>query len=254
MKMRTPRLLTRWALITASIAALFFLSAGTLRIASLRNYLVALSFLLLVTMLAVDPGLAQERAKSKDAGTDESRFTTGLLFVLTLAIAGFSVGHCRHAFNTPPPIRHLALAAFLLSGAFQTWAMIANPFFSPVVRIQTERGHHLIAKGPYRLMRHPGYFAMCTAVPTSALAIGSWLALAPAAGFVAVIFRRARVEDEFLTRSLSGYRSYARQVRGGLFPTLDAWRQFNLARVLARISQISKSWPKTWLSDLNSKY
>lgn len=73
----------------------------------------------------------------------------GLLFLLTLAVASFSVGHCRPGFNVPPPIRHLALAAFLLSGAFQTWAMIVNPFFSPVVRIQTERGHHLIAKGPY---------------------------------------------------------------------------------------------------------
>src|SRR6266545_4897824 len=162
---RTKRLLIRWALITASIAALLFLSAGTARIASIRNYLVAFSLLLLATMLAVDPGLAQERAKPKDAGTDESRLAAGLLFLLTLAVAGFSVGHCRQAFNTPPPIRHLALGVFLLTGAFQTWAMIANPFFSPVVRIQTERGHHLIAKGPYRLMRHPGYFAMCIAVP-----------------------------------------------------------------------------------------
>ena len=153
-------------------------------------------------MLAVDPSLAQERANPQRAGIDDSRIATGLLFLLTLAVAGFSVGHCRQGFNAPPPIRHLALAAFLFSGSFQTWAMIVNPFFSPVVRIQTERGHHLIAKGPYRLMRHPGYFAMCIAVPTSALAIGSWLALAPAAGFVAVIFRRARVEDEFLVRNL----------------------------------------------------
>jgi protein-S-isoprenylcysteine O-methyltransferase Ste14 len=155
MKMRAPRLLTRWARITASIAALFFLSAGTLRIASLRNYLVAFSFLLLVAMLAVDPGLAQERAKPKDPATDESRLAAGLLFLLTLAVAGFSVGHCRQAFNTPRAIRHLALGVFLLSGAFQTWAMMVNPFFSPVVRLQTERGHRVIADGPYRFMRHP---------------------------------------------------------------------------------------------------
>jgi protein-S-isoprenylcysteine O-methyltransferase Ste14 len=216
MRTRIPRLLTRWAVITASITAILFLSAGTLRIASIRNYLVAFSLLLVATMLAVDPGLAQERAKPKDAGTDDSRIATGLFFLLTLAIAGFSVGHCRLGFNVPPPIRHLALAGFLLSGAFQTWAMIVNPFFSPVVRIQTERGHHLIAKGPYRLIRHPGYFAMCTAVPTSALAIGSWLALAPAAGFVALIFRRARVEEEFLGRNLHGYRKYASLVPSGL--------------------------------------
>jgi protein-S-isoprenylcysteine O-methyltransferase Ste14 len=214
MKMRTPRLVTRWALITASMVALFLLSAGTLRIASLRNYLVAFSFLLLLTMLAVDPGLAQERAKPKDAGTDESRLAAGLLFLLTLAVAGFSVGHCRQAFNTPPLIRHSALCIFLLSGAFQTWAMIANPFFSPLVRIQTERGHHLIARGPYRVMRHPGYFAMSIAVPTSALSIGSWFALMPAAGFVLLIKHRAHLEDEFLRNNLPGYIAYARRVGG----------------------------------------
>ncbi len=203
-------------------------AAGTVHVASIRNYLVAFSLLLLVTMLAVDPSLAQERA-AKDAGTDDSRIATGLLFLLTLAVAGFSVGHCRQGFNAPPPsIRHLALAAFLLSGAFQTWAMIVNPFFSPVVRIQTERGHHLILTGPYRLMRHPGYFAMCIAVPTSALAIGSWFALAPATGFVAVIFRRARVEDEFLVRNLQGYKRYASIVPSGLPWTTKTRAEMNL--------------------------
>jgi protein-S-isoprenylcysteine O-methyltransferase Ste14 len=212
MKMRTPRLLTRWALITASIAALFFLCAGTLRIASLRNYLAAFSFLLLVTMLAVDPSLAQERAKPSQAGTDDSRLATGPLFLLTLAVAGFSVGHCREGLNAPPPIRHLALAVFLLSGAFQTWAMIVNPFFSPVVRVQTERGHHVILIGPYRVMRHPGYCAMSISVPATALAIGSWPALVPAVAFVLLIRRRAQFEDEFLRKNLSGYADYARRV------------------------------------------
>jgi protein-S-isoprenylcysteine O-methyltransferase Ste14 len=216
MRTRTSRLLTRWALITASIAALLFLSAGTVRIASIRNYLVAFSLLLLVTMFAVDRSLAQERANPKEPGTDNSRFTTGLLFLLTLAVAGFSTGHLGSGFNPHAHIRNAALGAFILSGALQAWTMIVNPFFSPAVRIQAERGHHLIAKGPYRIIRHPGYFAMCIAVPTSALAIGSWPALAPAAGFVAVIYRRARVEDEFLLRNLHGYKKYASLVPSGL--------------------------------------
>lgn len=214
MRTRTPGLLARWAVITASIAALVFLSAGTVGPASIRNYLVALSLLLLVTMFAVDPSLAQERAKPGEPGTDDSRVTTGLLFLLTLAVASFSIGHCRQGFNVPPPIRHLALAAFLFSGAFQTWAMIVNPFFSPVVRIQTERGHRLILTGPYRLMRHPGYFAMSILVPASALAIGSWIALMPAAGFVLLIKHRAHLEDEFLRNNLPGYIAYARRVGG----------------------------------------
>ena len=171
MRTRTQRLLIRWALITASIAALLFLSAGTVRIPSIRNYLVAFSLLLLVTMLAVDPSLAQERANPKGAGTDDSRITTGLLFLLTLTVAGFSVGHLGSGFSPHAYIRNAALGVFMLSGALQAWAMIVNPFFSPLLRIQTERGHHLIAKGPYQLMRHPGYLAMCISVPSTALAV-----------------------------------------------------------------------------------
>lgn len=254
MRTRIPSLLARWVIITASISALLLLSAGTVRIASIRNYLVAFSFLLLVTMLAVEPSLGQERAKPREPGTDDSLSTTGLLFLLTLAVAGFSVGHLRSGFCPHVYIRNAALGVFMLSSTLQSWAMIVNPFFSPLVRIQTERGHHLIARGPYRLMRHPGYLAMSISIPASALTVGSWLALIPALGFVFVISRRTRLEDEFLMRNLSGYRSYARQIRGRLFPTFDAWRLFNLARVSARISQISKGWPKTWLSDLNSKY
>ncbi len=215
MRTRTLGLLARWALITASIAALLFLSAGTVRIASIRNYLVAFSFLLLVTMLAVDPSLAQERARPTEPGTDDSRITTGLLFLLTLTVAGFSVGHLGSGFYPHVYIRNAALGVFMLSGILQAWAMIVNPFFSPLVRIQTERGHHLIARGPYRLMRHPGYLAMCISVPSTALAVGSWAALIPSSGFILVILRRVRLEDDYLRTNLPGYVDYANRVQLG---------------------------------------
>ncbi len=215
MRTRILGLLARWALITASIAALLFLSAGTVRIASIRNYLVAFSFLLLVTMLAVDPSLAQERARPREPGTDDLRITTGLLFLLTLTVAGFSVGHLGSGFSPHVYIRNAALGVFTLSGSLQAWAMIVNPFFSPLVRIQTERGHHLIARGPYRLMRHPGYLAMCISVPSTALAVGSWAALIPSSGFILVILRRVRLEDDYLRTNLPGYVDYANRVQLG---------------------------------------
>jgi protein-S-isoprenylcysteine O-methyltransferase Ste14 len=212
MRTRIPGLLARWVLVTASIAALLFLSAGTVRIASIRNYLVAFSLLLLVTMLAVDPSLAQERAKPTEPGTDDSRITAGLLFLLTLTVAGYSVGHLSSGFILHAYIRNAALGVFMLSSALQAWAMIVNPFFSPLVRIQTERGHHLVARGPYRLMRHPGYLAMCISVPSTALAVGSWAGLIPSFGFILVILRRARLEDDYLRANLAGYIDYATRV------------------------------------------
>src|SRR6266481_6434933 len=102
MRTRTTRLLTRWALITASIAALLFLSAGTTHVTSIRRYLAVSSALLLVTMLAVDPHLAQERAHPRDAGIDdELRFAAGFFYLITLTVAALSVVRVPSFFKIP---------------------------------------------------------------------------------------------------------------------------------------------------------
>jgi protein-S-isoprenylcysteine O-methyltransferase Ste14 len=103
----------------------------------------------------------------------------------------------------------------------ELWAMVENPFFSPEIRLQSERGHKLVACGPYRLMRHPGYLAMMIAIPSSALAIGSWLALAPAAAFCRTIWKRVGQEEEFLLENLAGYPDYLGKVGGRLLPRME---------------------------------
>lgn len=98
----------------------------------------------------------------------EFRLTTACLFLLTLTVAAHSVSHLPARFNVPNPVRTASLVAFVLSSSLQTWAMMVNPFFAPVIRLQTELGHHLITNGPYTFIRHPGYLAMLIAVPASA--------------------------------------------------------------------------------------
>ena len=57
-----------------------------------------------------------------------------------------------------PLILHLSgVAANLLGFGMFLWAMRSNTFFSEGVRIQAERGHHVISNEPYRWVRHPGY-------------------------------------------------------------------------------------------------
>jgi protein-S-isoprenylcysteine O-methyltransferase Ste14 len=215
------RILARWAGITASLSVLLFLSAGTTHVPSLRVYLAAFSAWLLLTMFAVDPGLAKERAHpGAGAVGGATQFVSGLLLLLTLIVAAVDGRRMHCLGGVPAGLRFVALAVFGLSGALQTWAMAVNPFFSTVVRLQKERGHYVIRHGPYRFVRHPGYLAMVISMPASAIAIGSWIALLPAAGFIAVAIRRKRSEDEFLRMNLSGYRVYASEIRGGLFPCL----------------------------------
>lgn len=213
------RTVRRWAILTTFLAAGLFLAAGTTRIPMLRAYIAVFSALLLGTMLAVDPGLAQERVHPQASGQDANeRFGAGFLFLVTVGFAAMDVGRLHQSNSFPLPVSVIALAVFAAALGFQVWAMIVNPFFSPVIRIQAEHGHHVITRGPYRWLRHPGYLAMLIAIPASALAIGSWLALIPAAGFCAVIVRRARMEDEFLKRNLLGYIDYMERVPGGLSP------------------------------------
>ena len=58
---------------------------------------------------------------------------------------------------------------------------------------------------------------MCISVPTSAVAIDSWLALIPAGAFIALLCERAKFEEQFLEANLPGYAEYARTVPAGLF-------------------------------------
>jgi protein-S-isoprenylcysteine O-methyltransferase Ste14 len=107
-----------------------------------------------------------------------------------------------------------------VSCLFVFHAMLTNRFFSPVVRIQKERGHRVIDAGPYRLVRHPGYAGMIVAAPLSGLALGSWFSVAIALVYSGMILRRVFFEDAFLRQNLDGYPEYADRVRYRLVPGL----------------------------------
>ena len=216
---RILRTLPRWALLSAALSGLLFFSAGTTRIPSLRAYLFAFSGLLLTTMLVSHPDLVEERFHPAEANLDAGvRFASGFLFLLTLTAAALDVGRLHASDAVPGPMRIAALLTFALATLTQAWAMVVNPFFSPVVRIQSERGHRLVTTGPYRFVRHPGYLAMLIAMPASALAIGSWLALSPAVAFSGVIMNRTALEDKSLKSRLPGYGEYCKVVPCRLLP------------------------------------
>ena len=216
-----PKLLARWAVLTVFISLLLFVAAGTTRIPSLRNYLVTFSAFQLAIMFAIDSGLAKERSSTFVKKGTSGRFAASLSFLGTVMVGAFDVGRLHWLHGVPPAARRVSLVLFAGAMALQMWAMVVNPFFSPEIRLQSERGHTLVTWGPYRLLRHPGYLAMLVAVPLSALAIGSWFALVPAAAFCLAILKRVGPEEEFLQQNLAGYSEYMRRVRGRLFPQID---------------------------------
>ena len=87
-----------------------------------------------------------------------------------------------------------------------------------MVRIQVERGHHVVSSGPYRWVRHPGYVgALLTYLATPVFLDAGW-AFLPALFLSIVLVIRTRLEDRTLQEQLEGYRDYARRVHYRLLP------------------------------------
>ena len=101
---------------------------------------------------------------------------------------------------------------------FVLWAMASNPFFATTVRIQDDRGHRVVSSGPYRLVRHPGYFGSLIYNLVIPLVLGSLWTFLPALLTIALLVLRTRLEDRTLQAELPGYPEYAAVVRHQLIP------------------------------------
>ncbi len=139
--------------------------------------------------------------------------------LIALVVAGLDT---RFGWTGALPLRtHLIGAGCFAAGnLLLTWAMAVNPFFSTVVRIQRERGHTVVDRGPYRAVRHPGYVGWIAAAVAAPLLLGSASALAPAALGAGLMIARTALEDRTLRRELDGYEAYAGRVRYRLMPGL----------------------------------
>src|SRR5579885_1073175 len=127
----TVHAVCRCSVVIGLLAAGLFLAAGTTHIPMLRAYLVVFLVMLLITMLAVDPGLAHERTRPQAGGLDgRSRFGAGFLFLVTVGFAAMDVGRLHQSDSVPIPVSVLALAGFSAALGFQIWALIVNPFLS----------------------------------------------------------------------------------------------------------------------------
>ena len=82
--------------------------------------------------------------------------------------------------------------------------MWTNRFFSSAVRIQTDRGQHVVQDGPYRFVRHPGYVGAILLGLAGAVVLGSVWALIPAGLMAVLVVVRTALEDATLQPELPG--------------------------------------------------
>lgn len=101
---------------------------------------------------------------------------------------------------SPPAALAMGLGVFGLAKALKGWAISSlGPRWS--FRVLVPPGEPPIARGPYRLMRHPNYLAVCGEMVGAALIMGAFVSGAMAlVGFGWLMLRRIAVEDRALGR------------------------------------------------------
>jgi len=222
--MSVLRVYGQWIVVTVMVAVMLFASAGRVDLPMFWGYLAAHSGAQLAMAWLVfrqNRELLEERQKP---GENAKAWDRPLLRIYTLftfllfVVAGLDVGRF-HWSNTVPLWGQIAaLVGFVLSFAFNIWAMAVNDFYSRVVRIQQDRDQVVVTKGPYRFVRHPSYIGVIFSWACAALALGSWLALVPVIPIAVTFTIRTALEDKALQEELPGYKEYAQQTRYRLLP------------------------------------
>ncbi len=76
------------------------------------------------------------------------------------------------------------------------------------MRIQSERGQHVIDTGVYGLVRHPMYLGADLMFVGGALLLGSAVGLLVGLGLVLLLVLRIFGEEKLLASDLEGYQGY----------------------------------------------
>lgn len=199
---------------------ILFGSAGTVYWPMAWIILISLFMATMLVTLICKPELINERMNKHTEAKDwDIRLVRimNLIGLLTLFVAGLDK-RFGWTGGISFPLFVITLGFFIFGYFFFSWAMVTNQFFSQVVRIQDENGHHPITTGPYRFVRHPGYLGFIFIVLAQPLVLGSLWALLPAVITVVLFIARTSKEDGVLLSELPGYRTYAQKTRYRLIP------------------------------------
>ncbi|MBN1641637.1 MAG: isoprenylcysteine carboxylmethyltransferase family protein [Anaerolineae bacterium] len=215
-----------FALYLFLVPALLFIAAGTVRWPMAWVHVALLLASTLGSRLIVyrrNPETLRERARFTSA-EGMKRWDRILVMIVglygplaTTLVAGLD-RRWGWSGDLPAIVQLLGALATAAGYGWAVWAMVANPYFSSVARIQADRGQRVVTTGPYRIVRHPSYAGALVAAFALPFMLGALWALIPAALLGATTVVRTALEDRMLRSELDGYARYAAQTRYRLIP------------------------------------
>lgn len=112
----------------------------------------------------------------------------------------------------------IGIVLYIISAVFFIWSIMENKHFEATSRIQGDRNQTVITTGPYRLIRHPGYFSIIVWTMSVPMIFGTLNIGIVSFAIIIIITIRTYFEDSMLKKELPGYLDYTNQVKYRLIP------------------------------------
>jgi protein-S-isoprenylcysteine O-methyltransferase Ste14 len=220
------KLIVRNTLWITAMGALLFLPAGTLAWPGAWVFLAEMWVLALTVgawLLRYDPVLLKERSGpfvQRDQPPVDKLLVVSLIGLYVIWFVGMGLDRRYGWSSVLVWLQALGAIGVFLSVYLGYLTFRENSFASPVVKIQTDRGHSVITTGPYRYVRHPMYAGALFHFLGLPLLLGSWWGLLFVPFFTGLFAIRIGIEEKTLRTALMGYDDYAARVRYRVIPLI----------------------------------
>ncbi len=201
------------------VAAILFLSAGTLRWPNAWLFLGLLfipMFIAGIVMMLLDPSLLEKRLNAKETEGEQRTVIalSALMFLAAFVLAGLNFRF--KWIELPNWIVFLAAAVFLLAYLMYAEVLRENTYLARTIGVS--EGQKVISTGLYGVVRHPMYLATLFLFPAMGLVLGSPISFLILLLYIPLIVKRIKNEEKVLEAELEGYREYETRVKYRLLP------------------------------------
>jgi protein-S-isoprenylcysteine O-methyltransferase Ste14 len=214
----------RFAIMTAMIAGILFLPAGTVRWWQgwvCLTALIGTALAIFLTLLKLDPEAVERRIHGGEEVRAQKHIVHyGALSAFGLAtLPGFDhrLGWSQRVWGAEPTWIQFVSLAWSLAGMLGVgWVIWTNRYAARTIRV--EQGQTVIERGPYRLVRHPMYAFSLLMWFFALPALGSYVVLPALVLFAPFYILRIRNEEKILRAELPGYAEYCEKTRWRMLP------------------------------------
>ncbi|UFS76886.1 isoprenylcysteine carboxylmethyltransferase family protein [Tardiphaga sp. 37S4] len=220
------RLVIRTLVWFGVIGAVLFTAAGTLQWPAAWSFLLFMILLGLgggLWLIQIDPALFEERMRPVVQQGQPTADRVFMVAFFTVALVWLIVAGLDQRFGLSQMTVGVQVAgtALAITGiAISFWVLRENSFAAPVIKLQRDRGQHVIDTGPYHLVRHPMYSGAILFFLGTSLWLGSWWSTALTLILAVLLAWRTTAEEHTLRDGLPGYTDYTTRVRYRLCPGL----------------------------------